>query len=407
MLNVLLSAFVCEPNKGSESGNGWNWAYYLSKKGFEVHVITTSLGKAAIEKTLIEKNIANLHFHYVDHTPFWKKAFYWNVATMYTAYLLWQRKIYSVAKHLHGNKPFDIVQHVTWGSVKMGSMLYKLKNTRFIYGPVGGGHNAPTQFKKYFFNEWKREWLRTNVGRVFSLINPLTRPTLSNAYVVLATNSETVDYAVANGAKNVHLFMDSALPIDFIPPALPEKNNTLTHFLWVGGMWAFKGIALVLEAFTLVPQDIRKQLHLKIVGDGPFMSQLRELVIKYGVEDIVTICGALPYDNVKQEYSNADVFIYCSLRDSCPAQYLEALAYGLPIITLNMNGGKNFLPHNTSILASVDEPVNTLKEISEAIIKLTTSRNIRQEMSKNAYDFAKQNTWDVKIDYIVNKFYYN
>jgi glycosyltransferase involved in cell wall biosynthesis len=148
-------------------------------------------------------------------------------------------------------------------------------------------------------------------------------------------------------------------------------------------------------------------LHLKIVGDGPFMNQLRDLVVKYGVEDIITICGALPYDTVKQEYNNADVFIYCSLRDSCPAQYLEALAYGLPIITLNMNGGKNFLPHNTSILASVDDPADTLKEISEAIIKLTTLKNIRQEMSKNAYNFAKQNTWDVKIDYIVNKFYYN
>jgi glycosyltransferase involved in cell wall biosynthesis len=157
----------------------------------------------------------------------------------------------------------------------------------------------------------------------------------------------------------------------------------------------------------MVPQDLKKQLHLKIVGDGPFMSQLRELVIKYNVADIVTICGVLPYDTVKKEYNDADVFIYCSLRDSCPAQYLEALAYGLPIITLNMNGGKNFLPHDTSVLASVDEPAKTLQEISEAIVKLTTSKNIRQQMSKNAYDFAKLNTWDIKIDYIVTKFYDN
>src|SRR6187402_3389823 len=352
MLTVLLSAFVCEPNKGSESGNGWNWAYYLSKKGFEVHVITTSLGKTAIEKTLIEKNITNLYFHYVDHSPFWKKAFYWNVATMYTAYLLWQRKIYGLAKKLHQTKRFTVVQHVTWGSVKMGSMLYKLPDTRFIYGPVGGGHNAPPKFKKYFFNEWKREWLRTNVGKFFSLVNPLTRPTLSNAYVVLATNSETVEYAKSNGAKNVDLFMDSALPIDFIPPTLPQKNNAITQFLWVGSIWAFKGIALVLEAFALLPQNIRSQLHLKIVGDGPFMSQLRNLVELNKVSDIVTICGALPYDSVKKEYNNADVFIYCSLRDSCPAQYLEALAYALPIITLNMNGAKNFLNSKISMLVS-------------------------------------------------------
>jgi glycosyltransferase involved in cell wall biosynthesis len=405
MKNVLLSAFVCEPNKGSEAGNGWNWAYYLSKKGFEVHVITTSLGKAAIEKALSEKNITNLHFHYVDHTDFWGKAFYWNVATMYTAYLLWQRKIYTLAKKLHQAKHFDVVQHVTWGSVKMGSMLYKLKATRFIYGPVGGGHNAPPKFKKYFFYEWKREWLRTKIGSVFSLVNPLTRPTLSNAYVVLATNSETFDYAMANGAKNIDLFMDSALPIDFIPTSYPEKNNNITQFVWVGGMWAFKGIALVLESFAKLSPDIRSQLHLKIIGDGPFMSQLRELVTQHNVSDIVTICGALPYDTVKKEYNNADVFIYCSLRDSCPAQYLEALAYGLPIITLNMNGAKNFLTDKVSLLVSVNEPETTVDEITEAIVKLTTDKTIRLEMSKNAYGFAQKNTWDVKIDYIVNKYY--
>ena len=405
MKNVLLSNFVCEPNKGSEAGNGWNWAYYLSKKGFNVHVITTSLGKAAIEKTISEKNITNLHFHYVDHSPFWAKAFYWNVATMYTAYLIWQRKIYKLAKSLHRQHNFQTVQHVTWGSVKMGSFLYKLKGPRFIYGPVGGGHNAPPKFKKYFFNEWKREVLRTKVGSIFSMINPLTRPTLSNAYVVLATNDDTVEYAKNNGAKNVDLFMDSALPVDFIPPLLPQKSNDVTQFVWVGSMWAFKGIALVLESFAKLSVDIREQLHLKIIGDGPFMSQLRELVVEYKVTDIVTICGALPYDDVKKAYNAADVFIYCSLRDSCPAQYLEALAYALPIITLNMNGAKNFLTDNISVRASVDEPETTVDEISEAIISLTTNKQLRLEMSKNAYEFAQHNTWNERIDYVVNEFY--
>ena len=30
-LRVLLSAYACEPGKGSEAGNGWNWARELSR----------------------------------------------------------------------------------------------------------------------------------------------------------------------------------------------------------------------------------------------------------------------------------------------------------------------------------------------------------------------------------------
>ena len=70
-----------------------------------------------------------------------------------------------------------------------------------------------------------------------------------------------------------------------------------------------------------------------------------------------------------------------------------------------MNGAKNFLTDNISVRASVDEPETTVDEISEAIINLTTNKQLRLEMSKNAYEFAQHNTWNERIDYVVNKFY--
>jgi hypothetical protein len=37
---ILLSAYACEPNKGSEPEVGWKWAITLSQLGHEVYVIT-------------------------------------------------------------------------------------------------------------------------------------------------------------------------------------------------------------------------------------------------------------------------------------------------------------------------------------------------------------------------------
>ena len=48
---ILLSAYGCEPHKGSEGGVGWNWALQLAK-GSEVHVVTREARRPAVEAFL-------------------------------------------------------------------------------------------------------------------------------------------------------------------------------------------------------------------------------------------------------------------------------------------------------------------------------------------------------------------
>ena len=51
-LKILLSAYACEPNKGSEPEVGWKWATTLCRLGHEVHVVTKSNNKQNIEQYL-------------------------------------------------------------------------------------------------------------------------------------------------------------------------------------------------------------------------------------------------------------------------------------------------------------------------------------------------------------------
>ena len=61
-VKILLSAYACEPNKGSEPEVGWKWATTLSKLGHEVHVITRLNNKENIENYLARNKISNLSF---------------------------------------------------------------------------------------------------------------------------------------------------------------------------------------------------------------------------------------------------------------------------------------------------------------------------------------------------------
>ena len=74
-LKIFISAYACEPQKGSEPGIGWNVVNELAKY-HEVHVLTRSNNREAIEAALIGRNEAVPVFHYYDlpkWLTFWKK----------------------------------------------------------------------------------------------------------------------------------------------------------------------------------------------------------------------------------------------------------------------------------------------------------------------------------------------
>src|SRR5579862_6646539 len=104
-VKILLSAYACEPDKGSEPGVGWNWALALVRRGYEVHVLTRTNNREAIERHGKELSPA-LHFHFFDlpeRARFWK---YWP-GGIYLYYLLWQIGAARVAANLHRLQQFD------------------------------------------------------------------------------------------------------------------------------------------------------------------------------------------------------------------------------------------------------------------------------------------------------------
>jgi len=77
-MKILLSAYACEPNRGSEPGVGWHWALEIEKLGHEVWILTRSNNKPVIDEYYSQnKQPSNLHFAYFDlpdEIKKWKKG---------------------------------------------------------------------------------------------------------------------------------------------------------------------------------------------------------------------------------------------------------------------------------------------------------------------------------------------
>lgn len=64
MLSILINAYACSPNMGSEPGMAWNWCTNLAKY-CELHIITEGEFKDKIEATVPSlPQGKNMHFYY-------------------------------------------------------------------------------------------------------------------------------------------------------------------------------------------------------------------------------------------------------------------------------------------------------------------------------------------------------
>jgi len=401
MKSILLSAFACDPYKGSEPSFGWNWSTGLVREGYEVHCLTRLYHKEGINK---HNRIENLHFHYIS-LPFGLERLYTlSNASLYLYYLIWQWLAYLKGKKLQKIHHFERAHHVSWGSIQQGSFLYKLK-IPFIFGPAGGGQIAPEKFKKYFRQYWAVEEKRQRVSSILERFNPACKHMLRTATAVIVSNRDTYQLAKKAGARNILLTPDAALPVSFFPKSfiirqpLPGKLK----LLWVGRILPRKGLLLVLDVMKML--KAYTDITLTIVGDGEMRKAADDKYHEYGLQNTVTFVGAVPYQQVREYYSSHDIFFFTSLRDSGPLQLMEAMAFGLPVITLDLHGQGQIISDKTGVKVPMGAPKDVINALAKAIIDLTTAPVHYHAMSRAAYSFALNQVWEKKIKEVINKFY--
>ncbi len=394
-LRILVSAFYCEPEKGSEEGVGWNMAREIARN-HDVWVLTRAKNRVSIETEMSRTPIPGLHFVYCD-LPRWGR--WWargQLLEWHLYYYLWQIYVYFVARRLHHDIHFDIVHHVTFVKYWIPSFLSRL-SVPFVWGPVGGGESAPRSFWRDFCFKAKISESLRDLGRRLGEHDPSVSSTARRSAIALATTEETAARMTRLGAKGVRIFSQSGLSRDEIEHLSLRKmdDESSLRFISIGRLLHWKGFHLGLRAFAKA--DLPFEVEYWVVGDGPERRNLEALVRKLGVEDRVMFWGALPREETLVKLKECDILVHPSLHDSGGLVCLEAMAAGCPVICLRLGGPDVLLTEETGLKVSTQTPEQAERDLSDALTRLARDPDLRIRMGEAARKRVKEAfDWEAK-----------
>ena len=396
-MKILLSAYACNPIKGGEGGIGYHWMHEWLRNGHEVWCLTRPNERADLEAymatELSSEFTERLHVEYVTVPSGVDYLYRWQFG-VYLHYMTWQYRAWRTARRLNAAVDFDLVHHASYGSLQLASWLWRLGKP-LIIGPLGGGQQTSPAFRAYIPDWFKSETMRNAIGRLLLAGDQNVRQSIRHAALVLATNQETATAVRRLGVRRVELFLDSGLPASFLPAEFPVRQPApRLRLLWLGRLIHRKALPLVLDALAAVAP--RVPFHLTIVGDGPVGAELPALLRQRGLTEHVTWRGALPWAAVREEFLTHDVFLFASLRDSFASQFLEAMGTGLPIITLNHQGARDFIPADAALKVPVTTPAETVAALARAVEQCYDQPARRVEMGRAGYAFARTQSWPAR-----------
>lgn len=395
-MKILLSAYACEPHKGSEPAVGWNWARTLVLQGHDVHVITRSNNRTSVQAAIDRERLALAPSYY--DLPKWCRRWKRWPGGLYIYYLLWQIGAYRRARRLHAVHRFDCVHHVTFASFRLPSLMGAL-GIPFTFGPVGGGETTPERLLAGLPLKARLVERVRNVVNCVAAVDPAMNFTWSRATAIACTTPETL-------ARIPRRFRRKCLvqPTIGVEAASDARNGLengtvqqrpRASFLFVGRLLYWKGLHLALRALPEVRRHL-PEARLRVIGEGTDRQWLTAVAEKANVADTVDWIPWMAREDVLGEYRHNTAFIFPSLHDSGGLVVLEALAAGLPVVCLKL-GGPGILVNDTCGLvidASTRSEEEVVASLASAMVRLAQEPGLTAELASRAPMRAAELSWD-------------
>jgi glycosyltransferase involved in cell wall biosynthesis len=200
---------------------------------------------------------------------------------------------------------------------------------------------------------------------------------------LLFSNSHSVQRSLAREYDLPSEVVPTGVDTKFFTPSSDKPTNTRPRVLFVGSLRPFKQPQLLLEAAAKFPHA-----DFVIVGDGFIAEELKHRIRHEKLANAL-VQGAMGEEKLRQEYREADIFLFPSAWEGSPKVILEAAASGLPVIARNNYEPETVVHEKTGYLVGSDN------ELFVRLGQLLENPNLRQNLGLAGRKHSEQFDWDI------------
>jgi glycosyltransferase involved in cell wall biosynthesis len=289
---------------------------------------------------------------------------------------------------IQGGEPFDFPTQLP---IVLGALIVARLLRVPYYSPIY--ENIPVDTK---FSDVRRFGIRLD-GLIIPLVRWLAQAYGSRAMLFFALNSgarrNLLDAGVPPQRISNLLYATWGVDIDHFSPRRDGKEPDMgpNGLLFVGRLVPDKGIPELMRAFLRVRESLT-DVQLYIIGDGPLIAGIRQIVDEHQLHTAVHILGTIENHSLPPYFRAARVTVSPSVTtrrwtEQAGMVNIQSMACGTPVVSTLSGSISEFVPDGE---AGILVPERDSEALAKAIVSLLTDKRQHQRLSEFARAYVVQ-----------------
>ncbi len=166
---------------------------------------------------------------------------------------------------------------------------------------------------------------------------------------------------------------------------------------FVGRFHYQKGVLELIAIWKLVCKE-KFDAKLSMIGIGSLEKEIREKIERLELENNIELLGFKDGDEKYEIFKKSKIIVHPATYDSGGMAACEAMAWGLPGISFDLDALKTYYPKGM-----LKTPCYDLNKFAENIIRLLEDKKLYLQMQKEAVDWAREWDWDKRAEDILRQ----
>jgi len=247
------------------------------------------------------------------------------------------------------------------------------------------------------YDVYTSQWGEMYKGRA-SVIGPFFemlsfKAPFSKYIVINSSNKRQLEECFGIDERKINV-LPHAIDMNYLDSVQSDKKKNV---LFTGRLVPQKNVGLLIRAFAALPEELKNEYCLRIIGTGSEMPQLKRLATD--LDTNVTFLGDVQkHTDVLKEMRSAEVFVMPSVRESLGIAILEAMACKAAVVSTATEGPVDYIKNGKNGFLT---PIGNRQALTEALEQLLSNKRLRDRVAANGRKTAEEHDMDNGIKKLI------